>query len=70
MRNHKRMMDRAARKIERERGKMEQQEKKCIKEIQKLAKQGQHVILFVSLNIVFSKQPRSWRKMLLGYAAK
>ena len=43
MRQHKRMMDRAARKIERERGKMEQQEKKHIKEITKLAKQGQHV---------------------------
>ncbi len=42
MRNHKRMMDRAARKIERERQKMEQQEKKHIREITKLAKQGQH----------------------------
>ena len=37
------MVDRAARKIERERQKLDQQEKKHLKEIQKLAKQGQHV---------------------------
>ncbi len=43
MKQNKRMMDRAARKIERERGKIEQAEKKHLKEIQKLAKAGQHV---------------------------
>ena len=43
MKANKRLMDRAARKIERERGKIEQQEKKHMKEIQKLAKAGQHV---------------------------
>ncbi len=37
------MIDRAARKIEREREKLSQQEKKHMKEIAKLAKQGQHV---------------------------
>ena len=43
MKQNKRLMDRAARKIERERGKIELQEKKHMKEIQKLAKAGQHV---------------------------
>ena len=38
MREHKRMLERAARKIERERGKVEAQEQKQLKEIQKLAK--------------------------------
>ena len=43
MKQNKRLMDRAARKIERERAKIEAQEKKHLKEIQKLAKAGQHV---------------------------
>lgn len=34
------MIERAARKIERERGKVEMNEKKQLKEIQKLAKMG------------------------------
>jgi hypothetical protein len=37
------MIDRAGRKIDRERGKIEMAEKKQMKEIQKLAKLGQHV---------------------------
>jgi hypothetical protein len=40
------MIDRAARKIEREQGKLGTQEKKHIKEIAKLAKQGQHVRIY------------------------
>jgi hypothetical protein len=36
-------MDRASRKIDRERAKVEAQEQKHMKEIQKLAKNGQHV---------------------------
>jgi vacuolar-type H+-ATPase subunit H len=43
MKEHKRMIERAARKIERERVKIEGQEQKQLKEIQKLAKAGQHV---------------------------
>ena len=43
MRHNKRMLERASRKIERERKKIEAQEQKQIKEIQKLAKLGQHV---------------------------
>ena len=45
MKEHKRLLERAARKIERERTKVEQQEQKHIKEITKLAKAGQHVSL-------------------------
>jgi precorrin-6B methylase 1 len=49
MRKNKRLMDRAARKIERERTKIENQEKKHMQEITKLAKAGQHVsVLFMS----------------------
>ena len=40
MKQNRRMVDRAARKIERERAKVEMHEKKQMKEIQKLAKQG------------------------------
>ena len=43
MKNNKRMLDRATRKIDRERTKIEGQEGKHMKEIQKLAKAGQHV---------------------------
>ena len=43
MKNNKRMIERAVRKIERERKKVEAQEQKHMKEIQKLAKAGQHV---------------------------
>ena len=43
MKQNKRMVERAARKIERERVKIEGQEAKHLKEIQKLAKAGQHV---------------------------
>ena len=43
MKANRRLIDRAARKIERERGKIELAEKKQMKEIQKLAKMGQHV---------------------------
>lgn len=54
MKQNKRMMDRAARKIERERAKLEQNEKKHMKEIQKLAKAGQHVSFRLSLLAVIS----------------
>ena len=40
MKQNKRMIDRAARKIERERAKIEGQEKKHMQEIKKLAKAG------------------------------
>lgn len=40
------MIDRAARKIERERAKLDTQEKKHMREITKLAKAGQHVCPF------------------------
>ena len=46
MKNNKRMLDRATRKIDRERTKIEGQEGKHMKEIQKLAKAGQHVKWF------------------------
>eukprot|EP00347_Sterkiella_histriomuscorum_P021172 403334975 len=42
MKQNKRMMERASRKIDRERQKIEMNEKKQLKEIQKLAKMGQH----------------------------
>jgi DNA-binding PadR family transcriptional regulator len=40
MKQNKRMIERAARKIERERAKLEQNEKKHMKDITKLAKAG------------------------------
>ena len=43
MKQNRRMVERAARKIERERVKLQGNEKKHLAEIQKLAKQGQHV---------------------------
>ncbi len=57
MKQNKRMMDRAARKIERERGKLELSEKKQIKEIQKLAKAGQHVSYYVNEGISMKYSP-------------
>ncbi len=62
MKQNKRMLERAARKIDRERTKVEAQEAKHLKEITKLAKAGQHVISFSSKS--FSKQPRFYRKTL------
>ena len=68
MKENKRMLDRAARKIERERTKIEGQEQKHIKEIQKLAKAGQHVSAnaFIARIVELtdcSKPPRSSRRM-------
>jgi len=42
-RQNKRIVDRAVRQIERERNKLESQEKKLLEEIRKLAKKNQHV---------------------------
>ena len=42
LREQKRTIDRAARKVEREITKLQQQETKALKEVQNLAKKGQH----------------------------
>ena len=42
MREHIRMIDRSSRKVEREIGKLDALEKKQLKEVEKLAKKGQH----------------------------
>ena len=42
MKQNKRMIEKAARKVDRERQKLELQDKKTVNEIKKLAKKGQH----------------------------
>jgi membrane protein involved in colicin uptake len=44
LRENKRMIDRAIRELDRERVKMEMQEKKTVAEMKKLAKAGQKVV--------------------------
>ena len=45
MREHQRALEKAQRELDRERGKLEQQEKKLIADIRKAAKNGQMVRL-------------------------
>jgi hypothetical protein len=49
-RENKRMVDRSARKVERERAKLEGQEKKVLNEIRTLAKTNKHVRMIINLS--------------------
>ena len=52
LRENKRMIDRSIRELDRERLKMEGQEKKTVAEMKKLAKAGQKVTLAVDLFVL------------------
>lgn len=51
LRQNQRALNKAMRDLDRERQKMEQQEKKVIADIKKMAKQGQMVSLFLPLSL-------------------
>lgn len=54
-RQNKRIVDRAIRHIEKEQTKLQNQEKKCLEEIKKLAQKNQHVS-----TITFQAKPNSF----------
>ncbi|RKO91105.1 hypothetical protein BDK51DRAFT_14305, partial [Blyttiomyces helicus] len=56
MREHQRALTKAQRELDRERTKLEQQEKKLIADIKKTAKANQMVVFFVSLTNGVSRQ--------------
>lgn len=56
LRNNQRALNKAMRDLDRERSRMEQQEKKIIADIKKMAKDGQMVII----NIGIYKNSRWW----------
>lgn len=53
LRQHQRALAKAQRELDRERGKLEQSEKKLIMDIKKSAKSGQIVRVFIVLNMLF-----------------
>ena len=59
LKQHQRALNRAMRDLDRERQKMEQQEKKIIADIKKMAKQGQ-MASFISSKCVHNCQNRNY----------
>jgi len=75
LRENKRMIDRAIRELDRERQRMEMQEKKTIAEMKKLAKAGQKVCIYATraspFTVLFIRRPaRFWRRTLSGHGLR
>lgn len=55
LKQNQRALNKAMRELDRERGRLEMQEKKIITDIKKMAKMGQMVSLFIFIKLIFRK---------------
>ena len=60
LKKNQRALNKAMRELDRERAKMEQQEKKIIADIKKMAKQGQMDAVKIMAKVRFKRQSPNW----------